>query len=114
MCAHFIPLIVIVLHAENNVKYIPTYISGGLGEDTTRAVKGVVAYAKTITSIRTDNMLATGAFYPANARVANTAQWVQENHATADIGFNSGLVVKTGPENSPRTLAARYWRLVSL
>jgi hypothetical protein len=82
----------------------PTYISGGIGEGTIPDIKGEFQH-----TLSTPNT--SGAFYTISS---SGSAGTGTAHGMYRLGLDVSRVAKTGPENSPRTLATRYWRLVSL
>jgi hypothetical protein len=57
----------------------------------------------------------SGAFASGGEKATNLMAVGQANGSVSThLNLNVSRVVKTGPDNAPRTLAKRLWRLVSL
>jgi hypothetical protein len=83
----------------------PTFVTGGIGNDTIRKIEGTIGHIEYVI-----NAL-TGVFTQTNniTGIRSTAS----SNSNAGIKFDSTKVVPTGLENSPRTLSSRYWRRVA-
>jgi hypothetical protein len=90
----------------------PTFISGGAQEDRIRDIEGIIGGANPY-----PGMLAyAGAFYQTSSAATSGKYSLATTSTAGNYGpaFKAGLVVSTGPDNSPRALSKRLWRLVSL
>jgi len=101
----------------------PTFISGGIAGDMDRPVTGEASPRcwthnnGGLGSLPTRNSSVSGAFYMEytyeNADQNNGSGRVSDPQNTARIKYDSSRVTPTGLENSPRTLAVRYFRRVA-
>jgi hypothetical protein len=84
----------------------PAFISGGVADDVQRNTGGETggAFTSAIGSSMKGSLKTVAAV--ANGTSGNAMP-------TYSIVYDPSLVVKIGPENSPRTTAIRYWRRVA-
>jgi hypothetical protein len=89
----------------------PTFVSGGVQGDQARQLKGL---ARTINTYNDVDNYINGAFrsYPGGTGVRN----ISDSTTTPIwryLDFDSGRVIKTGPDNAPTNLSVRFWRRTS-
>ena len=85
----------------------PTFVSGGVHVDMSRALYGELLQQGNRAGIQSANGIFEGS--PHTTSAAATGSGVPVPHG---INLNSARVVPTGPEFSPRTISVIDWRLV--
>jgi hypothetical protein len=91
----------------------PTFISGGVQEDRIREISGYFGIETYNNNQSVYNNHLQGVFEKFDPGIGEFGDFtnISKDHGV-NIRFRASLVVKTGPDNAPANLSARFWRRV--